>query len=466
MTILELKSKYTKKKGSFSHRGDEFQLMKKYYPARSEPHSNFLYAFLCLIYDGVHEIDKIKREMRILFISASKQVIIGDEDVDEFFQIAKRNKLISLGTDDLIELTQEGKRLVEVSYYHNIFTSHYMRIFFSEKVVMATTAIFLIILSLLKIFTGLHIDSEGMLSDGIENLTDLIKIAIIGILSIKFKKDKIASILIILMMMFTGGSLILSGILNLIEPGIIYPSAQAYVIGFVSIALNTALMFLKSMVGRISGNLSLLSDSKDSQLNVLISTSVLIGLTFAIFKLYFIDDLVGIIIAVIIFKEGFKIIQELFKKEEEFDIATIKVFADNIYDNRLTAYILGSIRRESITRPKLLKNFEEGLNIGRLYYEGFADFFYDKLDSRVLEKHIDKLNEGDFIHIINDELFLSSKGLKAFYKAKVKEFSERAHNIRVSFKFNFGSLIVIIVFLLFLLLIIFGPQINAWISTF
>jgi len=465
MTIVELKSEYTKKKGSLSHRDEGFQIMKKYYPARSEPHGNFLYAFLCLIYDGMHELDKIKRKMRILFISATNQVIIGDEDVDEFYQIARRTKLISINPNNSIELTEEGRRLVKVSYYHNLFTSHYMKIFFSEKFVMATTAMFLIILSLLKIFTGLNIDSEGMLSDGFENLTDLIKIAIIGILSIKFKRDKLASVFIIIMMLFTGGSLIWSGIVNLINPGIINPSTQAYVIGFVSIALNAALMFLKSIVGRISGNLSLLSDSKDSELNVLLSTSVLIGLTFAIFKLYFVDGLVGIIIAVIIFKEGFKIIQELFKKEEDFDITTIKVFADNIYDNRLTAYILGSIRRESITRPKLLKNFEEGLDIGRLYYEGFADFFYDKLNSRVLEKHIDKLNEGDFIHIINDELFLSSKGLKAFYKAKAREFSERAHNIRVSFKFNFGSLVVILVFLLFILLIIFGPQINIWIST-
>ncbi|MFX1590039.1 MAG: cation diffusion facilitator family transporter [Promethearchaeota archaeon] len=465
MTIFELKSKYTHKKGSFSHRGEEFQLMKKYYPAKSEPHGNFLYAFLCLIYDGIGEIAKIKEKMRTLFISATKQVIIGEEDVDEFFQIAKRNKLISLGPNDTIELTKEGKRLVEVSYYHNLFTSHYLRIFFSEKFVMATTAIFLIILSLLKIFTGLNIDSEGMLSDGFENLTDLIKIAIIGILSIKFKRDKLASVLIILMMMFTGGSLIWSGIISLIKGGVIYPSTQAYIIGFVSIALNTALMFLKSMVGRISGNLSLLSDSKDSQLNILISTSVLIGLTFAIFELYFIDALIGIIIAVIIFREGFKIILELSKKEEDFDITTIKVFADNIYDNRLTAYILGSIRRESITRPKILKNFEEGLNTGRQYYEGFADFFYDKLDSSVLEKHLDKLNEGKFVQTINNELFLTSKGLKAFYKAKAREFSERAQNIRVSFKFNFGSLIVIIVFILFILLIIFGPQINIWIST-
>lgn len=104
-------------------------------------------------------------------------------------------------------------------------------------------------------------------------------------------------------------------------------------------------MFLKGMVGRTSGNLPFLSDSKDSALNVKLSAGVLIGLTFAIFRYYFVDALVGIIISILVFKEGLEILYELTKKEEDFDITSIKVYADNVYDNRLTGYILGSIRR-------------------------------------------------------------------------------------------------------------------------
>ena len=465
MPIKDLKSNYIHQRYGMNHRSDEFKLMKKYYPSKYEPHSNFIYAFLCLIYDGIHEVVIIKEKMRTLFISATKSVILGEEDVDEFIQLAKKNELISINPDKTLELTQEGKRLVEISYYHNLYTSHYMRIFFSERFAMIATAIFLIILSLLKIFTGIQIESEGMLNEGYENLTDLIKIALIGLVSIKYKKDKLASILIILMMMFTGISLIWSGLIDLFSPSVVYVSAQAYVIGIISIIFNTGLMFLKSMVGRVSGNLSLLSDSKDSELNVLLSISVLIGITFALFKVYFVDALVGIFIAILIFREGIEIIREIIKKEEDFDITTIKVFADNIYENRLTAYILGSIRRESITRSKLLQNFEEGLNLGRLYYEGFADFFYQKLDSNVLKKYLDTLIEGKVLHVINDQLFLTNKGLKAFYKAKAREFSDRANNIRVTFNLNINRIIAIILFLFFLLLIIFGLQINSWIAS-
>ena len=93
-------------------------------------------------------------------------------------------------------------------------------------------------------------------------------------------------------------------------------------------AMNSGLMYLKGMVGRTSGNLSILSDSKDSELNLKLSIGVLIGLTFAIFNIYFVDALVGIIIAVLVFKEGIVIIWELIKKEEDFDITILIEYFD------------------------------------------------------------------------------------------------------------------------------------------
>ncbi|MFX1590229.1 MAG: hypothetical protein ACFFC1_19005, partial [Promethearchaeota archaeon] len=180
------------------------------------------------------------------------------------------------------------------------------------------------------------------------------------------------------------------------------------------------------------------------------------------FKIYFVDSLVGIIIAVLVFKEGIEIILELSKKEEDFDITSIKVFADNIYDNRLTGYILGSIRRDSLSRKILIENFTKGLNLGRMYYEGFADFFYDELGPATAEKHIDKLIEGGLIENINEQLVLTNKGLKAFYRAKVKEFRQRSENVNVGGPAIIKSASCIIFIVLIILLIIFAPQINSW----
>ncbi len=465
MSFRELKANYLHKKQGVSHRSEEYKLMAKHYPGRHEPHDNFLYAFLCLVYEGVDKIDKIKKRMRPLFIAATNQVLVTDEDVEEYFLIAKKEKLIKFKSDNIIELTEEGKRLVKVSYYHNLYTSHYMRIFFSEKTAMGATAIFLIILSIMKILTGLQLGSQAMLTEGFENLTDLIKIGIIVILSFKFKRDKLASIIIIGIMLFTGFSLIWSGIEDLLNPSSIIPTIQAYIIGIVSIVLNFGLLFLKGMVGRISGNLSLLSDSKDASLNIRLSVGVLIGLTFAIFKIYFVDAIVGIIIAILVFIDGITIIRELLVKEEDFEISSIKVYADNLYNTRLTAYIIGSIRREDLTIQELLSNFKSGLSAGRLYYEGFADFFYTNLDVNVAKKHLEQLIKGNYIEERNGTLYLTQKGLKTFYKAKEKEFRQRAQNIAQGPSITPKFISCIVFFILFILLIIFAPQLNQWLSS-
>jgi hypothetical protein len=303
-----------------------------------------------------------------------------------------------------------------------------------------------------------------MLTEGFENFTDLFKIGIIGLIGLKLRKDKLASVIIICLMMFTGGTLIWSGIEALLEISPIVPNIESYIIGFVSIGLNAGLAFLKSMVGRASGNLSLLSDSKDSLLNVRISVGVLIGFTFALFNIYFVDAIIGIIIAIFVFKEGIEVLREILAKDKDFDITSIRVVADTIYDNRLTAYILGSIRRENLTIKQLVGNFEAGLALGRHYYEGFADFFYTDLGAKTATKYITELINGEYIELIDNNLFLTKKGLKAFYRAKEKEFRGRSQSITIRSKFKLSNVYCIIIIILFLMLILFGPQINLWLN--
>jgi hypothetical protein len=465
MPIEDLKSKYSSRDLKFGPRSEGPNFFKKYYDGHhNQPNESFLYGLLCLIYDGFNSIDILKAQMRLFFISATKQVIIEENDTEELIQQAKSKKLIELTQNNILELTEEGKKLVEISYYSNLHSSYWMRILFSKTSVILVSALFLVILSSLKIFTGLQLDSQGMLSEGFENLTDLIKVGIIVLIGMKFNKDKLASIIIIVLMIFTGFSLIWSGIEALLIQNQIIPTIQAYFIGFISIALNLGLVYLKGIVGRNSGNLSILSDAKDSELNVKLSVGVLIGLTFAIFKIYFVDALVGIFIALLVFKEGIEIILELKKKEEDFDITSIKVYGDKIYENRLTGYILGSIRREHLTREKLIDNFNRGLNLGRKYYMGFADFFYNELGPEIAEKHINKLIEGGFIDKYYEQIIITKKGLRAFYRAKAKEYRQRSGDIESGTHNILRALSCIIFIVIIILLAVFAPQINNFLN--
>ena len=152
--------------------------------------------------------------------------------------------------------------------------------------------------------------------------------------------------------------------------------------------------------------------------------------------------------------------------EEDFDITAIKVLADNIYDDRLTGYILGSIRRERLTKEKLLKNFEQGLLLGRLYYIGFADFFYHNLGAEIAEKHLKKLIKGKLIETLGESLIITSKGLQTYYKAKAKEYNDRAKKVYIGARVPRGLVYFIAFVIAFILLIIFANDINQWLMSF
>ncbi|TFF88546.1 MAG: hypothetical protein EU550_01075 [Promethearchaeota archaeon] len=464
MSLTDIKDKYTHKELLFKeHNRKKLRRVRNYYNGQ-EAHTNFFYGFLCLIYDGFTNIETLKQEMRVFFISSTHQLVPEDTDVEEYLQIAEANDLIILKNNKSVDLTEKGKEYVEFTYLDHVHISKWMRIFYSEKTVVLSSAVFLIIFSLLKIIVGIQLSSEGMLTEGFENLTDLIKTAIIFFVAMKLGKDKLASSIIICLMLFTGAALGLSSITALINTEPITPTIQAFIIATLSIILNAGLMFLKGWVGRISSNLSLISDSKDSKLNMELSIGVIIGLTFAIFRYYFIDAIIGIIISILIFKEGIEFLIEVSKKEDNFDIRNLKVPSDKIYENRLTGYILTNIRRDKITSRELLNNLKKGLNLGRKYYLGFADFFYDGLNISTAERHLNKLNQDGYVthHKEGQELLLTRKGLKAFYQVKGKEFKHRAAEISVKTKIRSGPIICLGLIILLILLFLYADIINSF----
>ncbi|MBN1214407.1 MAG: cation transporter [Candidatus Lokiarchaeota archaeon] len=462
MHLSELKEKYSKKELLYGPHTIKKEFPELFKNSEHQPHTDYFYGFLGLIYDGENNLEAIRKKMRLIFISSTKHLVVEDQDIEEYLQYAKKRKLIKIKENIFIELTHEGIKLVELCYYITLHNTYWMRKFFSEKSVMIATTISLIFLSILKIIVGISLGSQGMLNEGFENFIDLVKVAIIVVLCLKLKKDKLSSIIIIGFMLITGLSLLWTSINSLMNPSEIIPTIQAYLIGFFSIIINGGLMYLKSMVGRISGNLSILSDSKDSQMNIYISTGVLIGFTFSIFNFYFMDAIVGLIIALFVIKEGGEILMDLLKNEENFDITEIKVMADQIYNNRLTGYILASIRRESINHSELINNFKKGLDIGRTYYEGFADFFYKELGTKVIEKHLERLIKGGFIEELDEKLILTLKGLKYFYKAKSREFRYRYKNIHQKGGITKGALFCLVMILCIILVAIFANDINNW----
>ncbi|MBY8983069.1 MAG: hypothetical protein KGD57_08980, partial [Candidatus Lokiarchaeota archaeon] len=176
MPLSDLKLRFSKKElrnGPHTIRKEFPDLYKQ---SEHEPHMNYFYGFLGLIYDGINTIEDLKVKMRLIFISSTKQLVVEDQDVEEYLQSAKKKKLIIVENDGIIKLTKKGINLVELCYYINLHNTYWMKKVFSEKTVMFVTTLSLIVLSLLKIIIGFSLGSQGMINEGFENFTDIIKI--------------------------------------------------------------------------------------------------------------------------------------------------------------------------------------------------------------------------------------------------------------------------------------------------
>ena len=142
-------------------------------------------------------------------------------------------------------------------------------------------------------------------------------------------------------------------------------------------------------------------------------------------------------------------------------------YGEDLFDNH-QLLVCSCCKQQSLMfgKENLLRNFKQGLSLGRLYYIGFADFFYHNLGTEIAEKHLNKLIEGKFIEKLGEQLILTSKGLQTYYKAKAKEYNDRAKRIYVGPHIPRGFVFFLAFLIAFILLIIFANDINHWLMSF
>lgn len=229
-----------------------------------------------------------------------------------------------------------------------------------------------VILAFLKIVSGTIFKSTSLLADGINSLSDLITniLVIIGLKVGANPEDKdhpfghgkiesVFSVIIGTFIILTAFDLIRENMGNLISP------ENKMIFGFVPVIVTIVaiiikifqLMFMKYKTRDYRSQLinSLLKDYKS---DIVISSAVLLGIMLSKFNPVF-DTFVGIVVAVYIVREGYKLIKEnaliLLDSQDEELLENIKkdIFdfeeIENAHDFRMTTsgkdiYIFADIR--------------------------------------------------------------------------------------------------------------------------
>lgn len=425
---------------------------------------SLLHALLYAIDKGNNHYDSLKNYFNIFFCEKLPHVKLSKSHIEEYLEIGKKNSLIQ-EKDTKFVLTDKGNEVLFKAQKVIFTQKHFVKLFFSERVILLISLICLILMSSMKIYIGLNTGSEALFNDGIENFTDIIKIFIIS-LSIKYSKDKLGSIVIIIMMLITGISLIISSIISLIKNEIITPTYWAFVLVFFSIIINFILMFFKNIVGKSTGNFSLMSDAKDNINNIRLSAGVFVGLIFAIFGIYFIDALIGIFISALIIYDGIETLLEVIKSGDDIEIDTFKLRVDEGFEFKIAHWLLLTIKNEELSKDMLNSRFIQAVEKSYQIYDIWTTFGLYNIEKYGIYKILNLMEKRGLIIEENNKILLTNKGIQQYEKAKVSE-KRKINRQRKRYekwkrptkkKQYFSGFIIFIILVLILFVIIFiGP---------
>lgn len=182
-----------------------------------------------------------------------------------------------------------------------------------------------VILAVLKIVVGIISGSLAVIADGIDSSGDIIS-SIITLYTAKLlkkppsakypygydKADTIAAKALSFIMLFAGVQLAISTVRKIVNNEISeVPSILAIIVTAVSILGKTGLGRYLFLTGKRSKSYMLKANAKNMQSDILISTSVLIGLVFTLYlKLPVLDYIMALLVSLWILKTGVQVFIE------------------------------------------------------------------------------------------------------------------------------------------------------------
>jgi len=436
----------------------------------SDPNRSPLYALMYAIEKGENTREKLYSYFKYFYVNEFAYIRLTQPELDHLLLKGIKKDLIQKD-NNIFSLTEKGNEVLFKSKEVNKITNKAIKFFFSEKVVLIFSLICLIFMSSLKIITGLNSGSDALFNEGIENFTDIIKIFII-ILSIKFKKDRLGAIVIILLMLITGINLIISSIYSLIEANIVTPSYFSFILMFSSILINLMLLVLKNFVGKLQANFALLSDAKDNVNNIRLSLGVIVGLTFALFGIYLIDSIIGIFIACLLIIDGVETLIELIKSGDDIDIDSFKLSLDKAFEFKIAHWILLVIQEENLSQAQLNNKFIEAIEKGYNIFGVWAIFGLANIEKFNVQKILSLMKKRGLFSEQNNKTYLTDKGKEQYHNAISQEIIRVSRDKKkyrdwkppsTKIKVLWGLFGVLIPIILVLLIIFVGPIIYEFI---
>ncbi|MFX1498087.1 MAG: cation diffusion facilitator family transporter [Promethearchaeota archaeon] len=293
-------------------------------------------------------------------------------------------RLADINQDYIVSINKKGVQ--ELRLWNETFDRQIKRYnkILNSSGILIRSFIGLLSLSVLKIIIGTF-SSESLRADGIENFLDVIAVLLIGV-GIKYKKEKLVNIILVILMFFGSGTILYESIFSLINgPKSVEIPQIIVIIAILSIFLNTYLRALKNFVGKKNRNSSLVASAIDSKINIFISVGVILGTLLSEFGrsqglpfLYYFDPIIALVVGVYIFREIIQIIVEfIVGKEEEIEFEKFQMPYEENFKEFVIKWILLILidqPQKAFTLKELNEEFQISLKKGEEIYTDLSYF--------------------------------------------------------------------------------------------
>lgn len=242
-------------------------------------------------------------------------------------------------------------------------------IFFNQVFAPETVALFSIVihvvLSLLKLGVGLLSGSAGLFADGIDNTVDTLSSLLVW-LGIKFDKEKLVSVFILVTMFLSVGGIALATIDKALHMEPVKEGVTAFSVSFVCGLVMLGLSSYQYTVGKRASSLAIMCQSVDSRNHFWTSLLVCGGILFSFFAevfgfdwLHYADVLASALICLLVLKGAVELAEALYKEDqEEADVSHfMKTLQERNQKTILFKWLSAQLHSQALTQKELEQKF-------------------------------------------------------------------------------------------------------------
>jgi Co/Zn/Cd efflux system component len=309
------------------------------------------------------------------------------------------------------------------------WVSHKLRSFVQPEVASKVTLIVQVILALIKLPAGLLSGSIGLLNDSLDTILDLLS-SLLVYLGIRFNKERLVSILLVVFMLGTGGFTLYEAMQRFFTPYVPKVDWFPFAAALLSAVAGLLLWTYQRYVGIHSGLMAFITESVDSRNHVIVALGVTAGLIASLLQFGLLDMLVGLAVAILILWSAIELVVDLARSSADghVDLSRYGFWLQDVYEHARAAYLADWMlylvdRQEARTRGELVDRVRQAFDFRDNPWMQAIGLDRQMATDSIIEQSLDELFSRGWI-VDQDPLIISPEG-KEHLKRQTKRRRKR-----------------------------------------